>query len=206
MVEDTKVPNAMGRIRKSRNRKPEPVVVEVPVQDVEVAPDEEMTYSDDNAPDTGPIEPIEEPRTMSTDTDTAQKPNFALLIESAPEDYKPERAAAGRKREPSPFDEVLPGLKGQGFKRVPHGGDVTLDASGKVVDKGDTVNEIVRQLQKAQHFHKLGMDLNITPEYVEFSVRDLQKREKKEASANGQTALDANAEQNGDSDSDDRDE
>lgn len=152
-------------------------------------------------------EPLEDTK-VSTDTATKFPFDFANAVEDAPEDYQPERASAGRKREPSPFDDVLLDFKGQGWKRVPHDGDVELDERGKVLHEGEVIKEIKRQLQKAQHWHKLGMDLNVTGQHVEFKVRELQKREKNSVKVGaGQTALDENASADGAGvDTDDRDE
>jgi hypothetical protein len=204
------MPNAL---RKSRARKGKTVTEENPIEN-DVANTDENTYSEDNADATpAPTNDTEE-TTVSTDyawdtdqeqhqeTDGPALPDFASLIEDAPEDYKPERASAGRKREPSPFDNVLPGLKDKGYKRVP----IVVPDGGNA---DEVVKEIKRQLQKAQHYHGLGMDLNVTTEYVEFQIRDLQKREKKTAGSgsNGQTALDENASADGvEQDADDRDE
>lgn len=190
-----------------------------------LASDTENGYDGDNTENTTNTET--EGNTMSvdtfqehqTDTGEEQAPetptvDYAAMIEDAPADYTPPRASAGRKREPSPFDDLLPKVKDQGYKRIPFDG---TDEAAK---------EIKRQLQKAQHFHGLGMDSAVTQvvgdgengvpvgetkHYVEFRVRDLQKREKSAAKAGGeggQSALDANAEANGEdvSQSDDRDE
>lgn len=223
------MPNATGRgLRSRRSKKSADVVVETPLEDV--ASEDENSYSDgEQNEDTPTNAEIQEEDTMSTytdeyvetetDTDAVQVeasiPDFASMIEDAPEDYSPPRASAGRKREPSPFDDLLPRVKGGGYKRIPFDGT------------DDQAKEIKRQLQKAQHYHGFGMDSAVTevvgdgengvPEgetrhYVEFRVRDLQKREKSAAKAGGnggQTALDANAESNGDladGDTDDRDE
>lgn len=116
--------------------------------------------------------------TMATET-RPDVPDFTGEIEDAPEGYKPNRSPAGRTRIPSQFDSVLPNLKGAGWKRIPHDGNVVVDENGKATAdsvKGSNAHLIKRELQKAQHFHGLGMDLNITDSHVEFKVRDLQKR------------------------------
>jgi hypothetical protein len=189
----------------------EPTISEVVGQvEQELETVDAMEYDEDK-PIEDHVEHTDIEETTNVSTDTQVKPNFADMIEDAPEDYQPERASAGRKREPSPFDDILPQIKGQGWKRVKHDGDVELDERGKVVDEGPAVKEIKRQLQKAQHWHKLGMDLNVTAEHVEFKVRELQKREKKSGDAvkvgAGQAALDENASADGvEADTDDRDE
>lgn len=110
----------------------------------------------------------------------ADIPDFASMVEDAPADYTPQRASAGRKREPSPFDAIVLAAKDQGWKRVPHQGSE------------ETIKVIKRQLQKAQHYHDLGMDLNVTDSHVEFNVRDKQARTRKTESGgeNGQVVLD----------------
>jgi hypothetical protein len=121
-------------------------------------------------------------------SETNEVPDFTSLITAAPEDYKPDRSPAGRKRTPSQFEAVLPGLKDQGWQRIEHDGTVVmkqtesgqLKADPKSV-KDSNAHVIRRELQKAQHFLKLGMDLNITETHVEFRVRDLQKRETQKA-------------------------
>jgi hypothetical protein len=207
------MPNAAARAMKrgkggrftKKNQDPEPL-----------ANDENDQYSEDNAvstsdnADTALPEGNEEKNDMSDEWDyeqgeggvaTAEAPEGTNLpsftIEDAPEDYTPVRPSAGRKREPSPFDDVVLQVKDQGWKRVP-----ITDGQGK---DGDEARTIKRLLQKSQHFHGLGMELNPTDQYIEFKIRDKQKREKKASDA-GQTALDANAEENGDAPSDDRDE
>lgn len=113
------------------------------------------------------------------DTD-ADIPDFASMVEDAPADYTPQRASAGRKREPSPFDAIVLAAKDQGWKRVPH------------QSNEETIKVIKRQLQKAQHYHDLGMDLNVTDSHVEFNVRAKQARTRKTEAGgeNGQVALD----------------
>ena len=116
--------------------------------------------------------------TVTTDV-RPDVPDFTGLIEDAPEGYKPRRSPAGRTRIPSQFDSLLPRLKGQGYKKIPHDGNVEVDHQGKATPesiKGSNAHLIKRELQKAQHFNGLGMDLNITGTHVEFQVRDLQKR------------------------------
>lgn len=159
------MPNATGRaaLKERRQSRKAPTKSETPITVIEK--DEEMTSATDTV----------------TETDV---PDFANLIEAAPEDYKPDRSPAGRKRTPSQFEAVLPGLKDQGWQRIRHDGQVTMveTESGQLKAdpesvKASNAHVIKRELQKAQHFLGLGMDLNITAEYVEFRVRDLQKRE-----------------------------
>ena len=126
--------------------------------------------------------------TTEAPVETNEVPDFTSLITSAPEDYKPDRSPAGRKRTPSQFETVLPSLKDQGWKRIEHDGTVVMKEteSGQLKAdpqsvKNSDAHVIRRELQKAQHFLKLGMDLNITDTHVEFRVRDLQKRETQKA-------------------------
>jgi hypothetical protein len=177
--------------------------------------DTDQTYSDN---DTNTPDDTESSDTTTTDidkdetmtaTDAPAVPDFANLIEDAPQDYQPERASAGRKREPSPFDEIVAKVKDKGWKRVPFDGTE------------DQAKLIRRQLQKAQQLHDLGMDLNQanvvgdgdngvpvgeTRHYVEFKIRDKQPREKKNSAGEGgdtvavgagQAALDENASADG---------
>lgn len=129
-----------------------------------------------------------------TVTTATQLPDFTSLIEPAPEGYKPDRSPAGRKRTPSQFEAVLPQYKGAGWQKLRHDGNVTVDAeTGKALPeslKASDAHVIKRELQKAQHFLGLGMDLHITATHVEFNVRDLQKRERGNAEATGEVASD----------------
>lgn len=122
----------------------------------------------------------------TTETDTPELP-FQLNISPLPEGYKPDRSPAGRTRTPSVFDDVLLGLKGKGWQKQPHDGNIQLDEDGKPTAesvKASNAHVIKRELQKAQHHLRLGMDIQITTTDVEFNVRDLQKRKAKE----GETA------------------
>lgn len=102
---------------------------------------------------------------MSTATATdTESVDYAALIEDTPEGYKPERSPAGRKRSPSPFDEVLPRVINEGWKKVPHDGTQ------------EQVEDIKKNLQKSKQMHDLGMEMNVTDTHVEFKVRDKQKR------------------------------
>jgi len=205
------MPNAAARAMKrgkggrftKKNQNPEPV-----------AEPEDDSYTEDNAVSTAtntndnPTEGNEEKTDMSDeweyenaeggDTLVAEAPVAGLPsfeIQDAPEDYTPTRPSAGRKREPSPFDDVVLQVKDKGWKRVP----ITEGGAN-----GEHAKTIKRLLQKSQHFHGLGMELNITDEYVEFMIRDKQKRQAKAEGGNGQAALDENS--NEDAGSDDRDE
>jgi hypothetical protein len=94
---------------------------------------------------------------------TTEAPSFDFVVEAAPEDYQPERANPGRKRAPSPFDDVLVSVKDRGWQRVPYQTEEQKDL-------------IVKELHRAKQFHGLGMDLNETDTHVEFQTRELQKR------------------------------
>jgi hypothetical protein len=148
-----------------------------------------------------------EANNVSTSTDTNTEngvPDFTSLIQAAPEDYKPDRSPAGRTRTPSQFEAVLPSLKDKPYQRIPHDGNVEQEEteSGRIkyVAKAGTVAHVIkRELQKAQHHLGYGMDLHFTPEFVEFRVRDLQKKEVNDPEASG-------AEADSDSDNDGNDE
>jgi hypothetical protein len=76
-----------------------------------------------------------EDSTVSTATDTAAPETedtvrelpFTVQISPAEDGYKPDRSPAGRKRIPSPFEAVLPELKGKGWQNQPHDGQVVPD-------------------------------------------------------------------------------
>lgn len=102
-----------------------------------------------------------------TSTEEATAPTFDFHVEPAPADYEPERKNPGRTRTPSPFDDTLPEVKDKGWQRVPYTSEEHKAA-------------ILRELTKAKQFRGLGMDQNITDTHVEFNVRDLQKRVKKD--------------------------
>lgn len=147
------------------------------------------------------------PEAPVTDTDV---PDFTALITAAPEDYKPDRSPAGRKRTPSQFEEVLPGLKDKGWQRIEHDGTVVMKETESGQLKADpqsvkhsNAHVIRRELQKAQHFLKLGMDLNITETHVEFRVRDLQKREQRAADEEYEREASGLADEEDDGDTDD---
>lgn len=75
---------------------------------------------------TATIDPDEETSTVTTVTeeDTMRELPFEVSITPAPEDYRPDRSPAGRRRIPSPFEGVLPSLKGKGWQNQPHDGKV----------------------------------------------------------------------------------
>jgi hypothetical protein len=146
--------------------------------------------------------------TSATDTERPEVPDFTSLIEDAPADYKPNRSPAGRTRIPSQFDDLLPRLYEEGkqhgpsWKRIPHDGNVEVDENGKATAdsvKNSNAHIIKRELQKAQHFLGLGMDLNITKTHVEFKVRDLQKRK----NADGTEIVDENEDDGSEADVED---
>jgi hypothetical protein len=125
----------------------------------------------------------EEPMTTATVNERPQVPDFTGAIESAPDGYSPDRSPAGRTRIPSQFEGILPGLKDKGWQRIRHDGRVKMmdTDTGRVVPDPESVklsnaHVITRELRKAQHHLKLGMDLHITEEYVEFKIREIQKR------------------------------
>ena len=135
---------------------------------------------------------------------------FELDITPAEDGYKPDRSPAGRKRIPSPFETVLPGLKGKGWQNQPHDGNVTVSESGKV-EIPDGVRDsnarvILRELSKAVKYLNsedggslnLGLDVNVTDSLVQFNVRDKQNRKPRSAPGGGDVS---DGEDNEDSDS-----
>jgi hypothetical protein len=152
--------------------------------------------------------------TETVSTATATKPTeaeenvrtdlpFEIKISPAEEGFKPDRSPAGRKRIPSPFEEILPGLKGQGWQNQPHDGKVVAENQEEIdaaIERGDepptakynttssvaqsNAKAILRELQKAvKHLNgpqggelNLGLDVNVTAELVQFNVRDKQNR------------------------------
>lgn len=63
-------------------------------------------------------------------------------------DYEFTRAGAGRKREPSPFDDLVNDWAGQGTRRIP------------VADE-DEGKEVVKALQKACEYRSRGLDKRV---------------------------------------------
>jgi hypothetical protein len=146
-----------------------------------------------------------EDSTVSTATDTAAPETedtvrelpFTVQITPAEDGYKPDRSPAGRKRIPSPFEAVLPDLKGKGWQNQPHDGQVKADESGKVTLPGGVAESnarvILRELSKAVKFLNsaeggelnLGLDVNVTAELVQFNIRDKQNRKPRTAPGGG---------------------
>lgn len=78
-------------------------------------------------------------------------------IETLGNDYEFTRAGAGRKREPSVFDNTVEDLVGKGTQRIPN---LTSEAQA---------NDVVKQLQKACEFRNRGLEKrieNVDDEYV----------------------------------------
>jgi hypothetical protein len=138
---------------------------------------------------------------------------FEIQISPAEEGFKPDRSPAGRKRIPSPFEEILPGLKGKGWQNQPHDGNVRpenreeIDAALEAEEEPPTpkfnttssvaqsnAKVILRELQKAvKHLNgpqggemNLGLDVNVTESLVQFNVRDKQNRKPR---SNGELAV-----------------
>jgi hypothetical protein len=200
--------NAVGRgLRKRRSKKIEEEAPEV-VEDVVANPDE-VAYSEDNTeavPPTDTIDSSQETDMTSTywdqDTDTEQEQavdggdggseqaefdfdsaDWASQVEVLPEDYKPSRPSAGRKRQPTPFDQLVLDVVGQGYRSIPFHNDAEAQA-------------IAKALRKATAFHSLGMDLTINSETgrVEFQTRAKQDRRRKSDAEGVDTAsVDANS-------------
>ena|SRR6476661_1530584 len=169
-------------------------------------------------PETVGVQNVTATATATDTEDTVRELPFAVEISDAPEGYRPDRSPAGRKRIPSPFEDVLPGLKGKGWKNQPHDGkveafDYAADGTPKF-NTGSSVKEsnarvILRELQKAVKFLNseeggdlnLGLDVNVTATDVQFNVRDKQNRKPRSAPGGGDVS-DGESESYGDSDTD----
>lgn len=135
--------------------------------------------------------------TVTETEDTVRELPFTVDITPAEEGFKPDRSPAGRRRIPSPFETILPDLKGAGWQNQPHDGDVKADENGKVElpdgVKASNARVILRELSKAVKFlnsseggdHNLGLDVNVTSSLVQFNVRDKQKRKPRTAPGGG---------------------
>jgi hypothetical protein len=141
--------------------------------------------------------------TATEETEMRTDLPFTVEITPAEEGFKPDRSPAGRKRIPSPFETVLPELKGQGWQNQPHDGQVIVGESGKVDIpqgvKGSNAAVILRELQKAVKFLNtprseggeelnLGLDVNVTASLVQFNVRDKQNRKPRTAPGGGEVS------------------
>ena len=147
--------------------------------------------------------------TTATEADTVRDDlPFEIDITPAPEDFRPDRSPAGRKRIPSPFEPILPDLKGQGWQNQPHDGNVVpenqeeIDADPSVTPKYNTTSSvkdsnarvILRELAKAVKYLNtpeggklnLGLDVNVTADLVQFNVRDKQNRKPRSAPGGGE--------------------
>lgn len=134
------------------------------------------------------------------EVETMRELPFEVSITAAPADYRPDRSPAGRKRIPSPFEPILPDLKGKGWQNQPHDGNVT-PYNTEEIEEGETpkfntgssirdsnARVIHRELHKAVKYlntpdggdWNLGLDINITATDVQFNIRDKQKRKKGE--------------------------
>lgn len=155
---------------------------------------------------------IKEPEAVTTTEDTVRELPFTVEITPAEEGFKPDRSPAGRKRIPSPFEDVLPDLKGKGWQNQPHDGQVTVSENGKVEIpqgvKGSNAAIILRELSKGIKWlnsedggeYNLGLDVNVTDSLVQFNVRDKQNRKPRTAPGGGDVS---DGEQEDDSDSGD---
>lgn len=123
-----------------------------------------------------------------TDEGTVRELPFTVDITPAPEDYRPDRSPAGRKRIPSPFEPILADLKGKGWQNQPHDGNVVAGDNGKVElpegVKESNARVILRELAKAVKYLNtdeggglnLGLDVNVTKTDVQFNIREKQQR------------------------------
>lgn len=182
--------NAAGRaLAKSRRRGKKAAEAEAPDP---IDGQTEIPYTEHDA-DTATTD-TEEDHPMSTDTDTFQEYDapeyqtpdeatdetdtdesdsfddidFLSATEALPDDYKPSRPSAGRKRKPTQFDDLVVEVKGQGYRKTPFATKEQADY-------------IAKQLNKAKTYRGLGMDLTINHETqcVEWQTRDLQDRKRK---------------------------
>lgn len=150
-------------------------------------------------------------KTDDDEQDTVRELPFTVDITPAPEGFKPDRSPAGRKRIPSPFEPILPRLKGEGWQDQPHDGNVEVSETGKVeLPQGvrdSNARVILRELSKAVKWlnseeggkFNLGLDVNVTKDLVQFNIRDKQNRKPRNAPGGGDVS---DGEQNDDSDSD----
>jgi len=134
------------------------------------------------------------------DEDTVRELPFTLEITPAEEGYRPDRSPAGRKRTPSPFEPILPSLKGEGWQNQPHDGNVVQDETGKYNTTSSVAQSnakvILRELSKAVKFLNsedggslnLGLDVNVTEKLVQFNVRDKQNRKPRSAPGGGEVS------------------
>ena len=160
----------------------------------------------------------QENKTMTVTTDEVEMRDdlpFTVDVTPAEEGFKPDRSPAGRKRIPSPFEPLLPELKGKGWQNQPHDGKVVTETEGGTKyntlssvpkdENGNPVSDIrpsvrdsnarviLRELSKAVKFlnseeggdHKLGLDVNVTESLVQFNVRDKQNRKPRTAPGGG---------------------
>lgn len=143
--------------------------------------------------DQTPVDEIKDPFTVTTTTNeesAVRELPFEVAISPAPEDHRPDRSSAGRKRIPSPYEPYLPELKGKNWQCQPHDGKVvpyttspdgkpkfnTLSSPPKNPDgtpsdvipsvKDSNARFILRELQKAVKFlntpkEKGGEELNL---------------------------------------------
>jgi len=145
------------------------------------------------------------------DEDTVRELPFEVAITPAPADYRPDRSPAGRKRIPSPFEPILPELKGKGWQNQPHDGKVVpeegKDNKFNTTDsvKDSNARVILRELSKAVKFLNsedggelnLGLDVNVTATDVQFNIRDKQNR--KARTLDGDVAADGERDDDDDS-------
>jgi hypothetical protein len=182
--------NAVGRgLRKRRSKKIDEEVAVEETGDAVANPDE-VAYSEDNTeavPPTDTIDSSQETDMTSTywDQDAATEQEQAVdgsdggsegfdfdawtsQVEVLPEDYKPSRPSAGRKRQPTPFDQLVLDVEGQGYRSIPF-------------HSPEEAQAIAKLLRKATAFHGLGMDLTVNEDTqrVEFQTRAKQDRRRK---------------------------
>jgi hypothetical protein len=121
---------------------------------------------------------IEDGPTVTAVTDVA-----GFKIETLGDDYTFTRHGAGRKREPSPFDDVVDTLVGQGTQRIP-------------VEDENAGNECVKLLQKATDYRGRGLEKRVEEHdgawYVVFKINEAKaKRAPRKSKAEGEDLSDA---------------
>ena len=76
--------------------------------------------------------------------------------------------------------EDLPSLKGKGWQRVRHDGNVTVNERGRVpLPEGvqhSNAKSFLKGLVKAARENDLGMDVEVTPTEIRFRVREKATR------------------------------
>lgn len=188
------MPNRVGQgLRRSRKKKTEEESTVFPL-----ALGDDNTYSDEDNNTVEAPEPSdtndEQDLDMSTDTFQEYETDeyqgeqdaegesgndfgdvdYTSVIEELPEDFKPSRPSAGRKRIPTQFDDLVEQWSGKGYKSIAFRSD-------------EEAEYISKMLRKATSYRELGMDLTVNKAngHVEFQIRPKQERRKNKGEAGG---------------------